>query len=98
MMEVVVAIEGASERAWLQAADVIVGQHRTRWAARRWVDSVRGRYPGCVVAVTRQRRNRWCLVGLPARTFVVRGGRMDAATTVQVGRAAYRVWVERARP
>ena len=97
-MDVVVAIEGASDRAWLQAADVIVGQHRTRRAARRWVGSVHRRYPGCVVAVTRQARNRWCLVGLPAHTFLVRGGRMDAAMAVQVGRAAYQVWAERARP
>ncbi|TDV56455.1 hypothetical protein CLV71_102522 [Actinophytocola oryzae] len=92
MDDTVVAIYDVSERAWLQAADVIVGQHRTRWAARRWIDSVRQCYPGCVVAVTRQRRDRWCVVGLPARVFLVRGGYMDAAMSIQIGRAAYQVW------
>jgi hypothetical protein len=90
--DAVVAVDGASARAWLQAADVIVGQHRTRHGARRWVASVRRRYPGCVVAVTRQRRGGWCLVGLPGRVFVVRGGGFDAAMTARIGRAAYHVW------
>jgi hypothetical protein len=97
-MDVVVAVEEASDRAWLQAADVMIGRHRTRRAARRWVASVHRRYPGCVVAVSRHRRDRWCLVGLPARTFVVRGGRMDVTMTAHVGCAAYLIWAEGARP
>lgn len=92
---VIVAIEDVSDRGWLQAADVIVGCHRTRWAGRRWIAMIHERYPGCVVAVTRQRRGRWCLIGLHGCTFVVRGEPVDAALAVEVGRAAYRVWITR---
>jgi hypothetical protein len=61
--DAVVAVEGLSSREWLQAADVIVGRHRTRRAARRWATATRRRYPGCVLTVSRHRRGRWFVVG-----------------------------------
>jgi len=90
--EAVVGVEDTSTRAWLQSADIVVGQHRTRGQARRWISSVHRRYPECVLAVARQRRGRWCLVGIPARNIMVRGGTFDAVTAEQVGRVIYHLW------
>jgi hypothetical protein len=93
--DAIVGVEGVSGDAWLQAADVIVGEHRTRRAARRWIASIQLRYPGCLFAVARHRRGRWCLVGLPARNIVLRGGRFDLATAEQFGRIIYHLWAAR---
>lgn len=87
-----VGVEGVSERSWLRVADIVVGEHRTRRQARRWISSVQRRYPGCLLAVARQRRGRWCLVGLPARNILVRGGRFDLADAEQIGRMIYFLW------
>jgi hypothetical protein len=94
-LEVIVGIEGTSSVAWLAAADIVVGQHRTRRAAGRWIESVQRRYPGCLLAVAFHRRGRWCLVGLPARNILVRGGRFDLETAEQLGRAVYYLWAAR---
>jgi hypothetical protein len=93
--EVIVAVEGTSDPAWLRTADIVVGQHRTRREARRWLASVDTRYPGCLLGVSRQRHGRWCLVGLPARAILVRGGRFDLATAEQLGRVIYYLWAAR---
>lgn len=93
----IVGIDDVSDRAWLQAADIVVGQHRTRRQARRWISSVHRRYPRCLLAVARQRRGRWCLLGLPARNIMVRGERFDLAAAEQIGRVIYRLWAERWR-
>jgi hypothetical protein len=93
--DAIVGVEGTSSHAWLQAADIVVGEHRTRREAQRWIASIHQRYPGCVLAVARQRRGRWCLVGVPARNIVVRGGRFDLATAEQVGRIIYHLWAAR---
>jgi hypothetical protein len=69
--DLVVAVDGLSSREWLQAADVIVGRHRTRRAARRWVTATRRRYPGCALTVSRHRRGRWLVIGLSAHAAVV---------------------------
>jgi hypothetical protein len=92
-----VGVEGVSERSWLRVADIVVGEHRTRRQARRWISSVQRRYPGCLLAVARQRRGRWCLVGLPARNILVRGGRFDLATAEEIGRVIYYLWDLRRR-
>lgn len=93
--EVIVGVEGTSTVAWLRAADIVVGQHRTRRAARKWIESVQQRYPGCLLAVARQQHGRWCLVGLPARNILVRGGRFDLVTAEQLGRVIYYLWAAR---
>jgi hypothetical protein len=93
--DAIVGVEGTSTRAWLQAADIVVGEHRTKRAARRWIASIQRRYPGCLLAVARHRRGRWCLVGLPARNLVLRGGRFDLATAEQLGRIIYQMWAAR---
>jgi hypothetical protein len=93
--DVIVGVEGVSTGAWLRAADIVVGEHATRWQARQWISGIHQRYPGCLLAVARQRRGRWCLVGLPARTIVVRGGRFDLTAAEQVGRVIYHLWVVR---
>ncbi len=93
--EAIIGTEGTSTPGWLRSADVIVGQHRTRRQARRWISSIHHRYPHCVLAVARQRNGRWCLVALPARTIVMRGGRFDGATSEQVGRVIYHLWLLR---
>lgn len=93
--DAIVGVEGASTHAWLQAADIVVGEHRSRRAAKRWIASIQLRYPGCLLAVARHRRGRWCLVGLPARNLVLRGGRFDLATAEQVGRIIYHLWAAR---
>jgi hypothetical protein len=93
----VVGVDGASSGGLLAVADIVVGEHRTRWQARRWISSVQRRYPGCLLAVARQRRGRWCLVGLPARNIMVRGGRFDMAAAEQVGRVIYYMWVAQQR-
>lgn len=95
--EAIIGIEGTSTRAWLQAADIVVGEHRTRRQASRWISSTQRRYPECLFAVARQRRGRWCLVGLPARNIMVRGGRFDLAAAEQVGRVLYHLWAARWR-
>jgi hypothetical protein len=93
--DAVVATDGTSAVTWLQAADVIVGQHRTRRLGRRWIASIHRSYPGCVVAVARHRRGRWCLVGLPSRTIAIRGDRFDAAAAVRAGHVGYVLWLVR---
>ena len=95
--EAVVGVEGSSTHAWLLASDVIVGQHRTRRQAHRWIASIHRRYPDCLLAVARHRGGRWCLLGLPARTLIVRGGRFDMTTAEQVGRVFYYLWLTRKR-
>jgi hypothetical protein len=93
--EAIVGVEDTSPQAWLGAADVLVGQHRTRREARRWITSTLKRYPGCLVAVARHRRGRWCLVGLPARNIMMRGGRFDLVVAEQLGRVIYYLWSTR---
>lgn len=93
--EAVVRIDGASPDGWLAAADIVVGEHRTQRQARRWISAVLRKYPDCLLAVARQRRGRWCIVGLPARNILVRGGRFDLATAEQIGRGIYHLWVVR---
>jgi hypothetical protein len=95
--EAVVGVEGASTRAWLMASDVIIAHHRTQHQARRWISSVHHQYPTCLLAVARHRRGRWCLLGLPARTLVVRGGYFDTVTAEQIGRVFYQLWMARKR-
>jgi hypothetical protein len=95
--EALVGVEGMSSDSLLAVADIVVGEHRTRWQARRWISSVQRRYPGCLLAVARQRRGRWCLVGLPARNIMVRGGRFDMAAAEQVGRVIYYLWLAQRR-
>lgn len=95
--EAIVGVEGVSTHSWLQVADIVVGQHRTRRQARRWISTVQRRYPDCLLAVARQRHGRWCLVGLPARNILVRGGRFDLAAAEQVGRVIYYLWDARRR-
>jgi hypothetical protein len=93
--EAVVGVEGVSTLAWLQAADVVVGQHRTRRQASQWIASVHRRYPRCLLAVARQRHGRWCILGLPARNILMRGGVFNTEAAEQFGRMMYRMWAER---
>ena len=93
--EAVVAVDGVSSPAWLRTADVVISEHRTRRQARRWIGDVYRRFPDCVLAVARQRRGRWCLVGLPARDILMYGGRFDLADAEQLGRMVYRLWSDR---
>jgi hypothetical protein len=93
--EAVVGVVGTSPRAWLQVADVVVGEHRTRRQARRWIASVQRDYPRCILAVARQRRGRWCMVGFPARNIVMRGGTFDLLVAEQIGRVIYHLWLLR---
>jgi hypothetical protein len=93
--DAVVAVDGRSSGSSLAAADIVVGEHRTRRQACRWITSVYRRYPGCLLAVARHRRGRWCLIGLPARNILVRGGRFDLAAAEQVGRVIYHLWEAR---
>jgi hypothetical protein len=93
--EAVVAVEGASPPVWLSVADIIVGEHRTRRQARAWIASVQSRYPGCLLAVARQRRGRWLLMGFPARNVLMLGGRFELADAEQFGRVVYRLWSTR---
>jgi hypothetical protein len=95
LQDAVVGVEGTSSPSWLRSADIVIGQHRTQRAARKWLASVDERYPGCLLAVARQRHGRWCLVGLPARTIIVRGGRYDLATAEHLGRVIYYLWAAR---
>jgi hypothetical protein len=92
--EAVVAVDGVSSPAWLRVADVVISEHRTRRQARRWIADVYRRYPDCLLAVARQRRGRWCLVGLPARNILM-CGRFDLADAEQLGRMVYHLWVDR---
>lgn len=87
---VVVAVDGAG-REWLQAADVILGTHRSRRRAARWLRRTRARYPGCVVTVAGHTGGRWCLVGLPDRTVIVCGRDLAQVLPV-VGTAAVVAW------
>jgi len=93
--EAVIAVDGVSPPGWLRAADIVVGEHSTRRQARRWIAMVYRRYPHCVVAAASHRRGRWCVVGLPARNIVLRGGRFDLADAEQLGRVVYHLWLAR---
>jgi hypothetical protein len=93
--EAVVAVDGVSPPAWLRAADIVVGEHRTRRQARRWIATMCRRYPDCLLAVARHHRGRWCVIGLPARDIVLRGGRFDLADAEQLGRMIYHLWLQR---
>jgi hypothetical protein len=93
----VVAVDGRSSRAWMQAADVVVRQHRSRWAARRWANAIRSRYPGCTLAVSRHQTGLWWLVGdadvdIVITTVHSSHGR-DLPSVEVVGRIAFHVWV-----
>lgn len=90
--EAVVAVDGVDP---LEFADVVIGHHRTRRQARRWIASVQRDYPHCLVAVARQRAGRWCMVGFPARNILIRGGQLDLAVVEQMGRVIYRLWLLR---
>jgi hypothetical protein len=94
MDDPVVGMAGVSTPAWLQASDVIVGEHRSVLRARRWLAGIHRRYPGCVVAVARHPGGRWCLLGLRTHTVVVRGGRLDADAAAGLG---YHLFLEGAR-
>ncbi|MFL6118249.1 hypothetical protein [Actinophytocola sp.] len=93
--EAVVAVDGVSPPAGLRTADIVLGEHRTRRQACRWIAAVCRRYPDCLVAVARHRRGRWCVIGLPARNIVLRGGHFELADAEQLGRVIYRLWLER---
>jgi len=97
MTTATVGVEGVSAGPWLRVADIVVGEHRTQRQARQWISSVQRQYPACVLAVARQRRGRWCLVGLPARNILVCGGRFDLADAEQIGRGIYCLWDLRRR-
>jgi len=92
--EVVVGVEGASPRAWLDTADIVVGQHRTQCQARWWITSVHRRYPSCLLAVAWQREGRWCLLGCPAAN---NGSRFDLAAAQHIGRVVYQMLSARSR-
>jgi hypothetical protein len=91
----VLAVDGVSSPDRLRAADVVIGEHRTRRQARRWVATVYRRYPHCLLAVARHRRGRWCVIGLPARDIVLRGGRFELSDAEELGRLIYRLWSAR---
>jgi hypothetical protein len=91
----IIAVEDTSTQAWLLAADVIVGTHRTKHQARQWISSIQEKYPDCLVAVAQQQRGRWCVVGLPARNITMRGGHFDTVAAEQVGRVIYHLWAAR---
>jgi hypothetical protein len=91
----VVAVDGHDGRAWVQAADVVVGRHRSRRRARRWVRRVRHRYPGCTVAVGRHPAGRWCVIGVPGLVLVAAGPGLprSAAGVAALGRAVFAAWL-----
>lgn len=81
---------------WVQAADVLAGQHRSRRRARRWAATARHRYPGCTVAVSRAASGRWIVLALPGTTVTVHtDSRGVGLSTSELGRIAYRVWLLR---
>lgn len=91
--EPVVAVDGLSPREWLQAADVVVAQHRSRRSARRWANAIRHRYPGCTLAISRHRSGRWWLLVCPDGRIVltvVHNGRLPSAEAS--GRAGFHLW------
>jgi hypothetical protein len=87
--DVVMAVDGG-RREWLQAADIIVANHRWRGQASRWSRRTRDQYPGCVIAVAAHTGGRWCLIRLPDRVVLIRGRRLPVAA---VAHAAYAVWL-----
>jgi len=91
----VVADEGHADRAWVQAADVVVSRHRSRHRARRWVRRVPHRYPGCTVAVGGHRAGRWCVIGVPGLVVVVAGPGLprSPAGVAALGRAVFAAWL-----
>lgn len=93
----IIGVEDTSTKAWLLAADVIVGTHRTKRQAYQWISSIQQKYPDCLVAVAQQRRGRWCVVGLPARNITMRGGHFDTVAAEQLGRVIYHLLAARWR-
>lgn len=93
----VVAVDRLSARAWMQAADVVIGHHRSARSARRWMNTIHDRYPGCTLAISRHPSGRWCLVGVAGfrgRFATVRSthsARLPAAE--ELGRVVFQAWV-----
>lgn len=93
----VVAVDGRSSREWMQAADIVVGQHRSRRSARRWASEIRYRYPGCTLAVSCHRSGRWWLVGDPEERITVATVHSSHVSRVpsveELGLVAFQTWV-----
>ncbi|MGB3438296.1 MAG: hypothetical protein WBA97_06040 [Actinophytocola sp.] len=92
-IDVVVVDVRTGDRARLQAADVIIGQRRSRRGARRWVESIRRQFPGCVVAVSWSRRGRWMVLGWPGPAIHLPVGSSGEAHAAEVGRLVYQLWI-----
>jgi hypothetical protein len=90
--DVIVVDARTAGRAWLQAADVIVGEHRDRRRACAWVVSIRRRFPGCAVAVAWSRQGRWLVVGWHGTTIRLRGGPFDGARAAEIGGLVHQLW------
>lgn len=88
-----VATVGQGSRGDLQCADILVADQRSRRSARRWIHTVWLDYPGCVVAVARQHRGRWCVVAVRGQEILVvrapRGSTVDSAVAESLARAWY---------
>lgn len=93
--DAVVASAAVDDREWLQAADIVLARHRTLRCARRWLGSARRHYPGATVVMSRHRRGRWCLVGLPHGISVLFAGprRWRPAEAERIGRISYQTWL-----
>jgi hypothetical protein len=94
----VVAVDGKARREWLQAADVVVGRHRSRRSARRWVAGVWRRFPGCTVALSWHPSARRCVVGFRDHPYVVSVSgchATDDSSAGRLGRIAFTAWVRR---
>ena len=89
----VVVVDGLSPREWMQAADVVVGQHRSRRRARRWANAIRHTYPGCTLAISRHRSGRWWLVAAPQGrvVFATVDGHLPPAEAL--GHLGFDMWV-----
>lgn len=89
----VVAVDGLSPREWMQAADVVVAQHRSRRSARRWAEAIQRSYPGCTLAISRHRSGRWCLVADPDGRIVVATAHSSHLPSMEaLGINAFRMW------
>jgi hypothetical protein len=56
----IVAVDGRSDRAVLQSADIVLGEAPNPMVAAWWIASVFARYPGCLVAAVRHDHGHWC--------------------------------------
>lgn len=93
--QVVVATDGMSPQAWLQAADIIVGRHHTSLQAYSWIATIHDQYPGCAVAVSWRGRERLFLIGLAGLAVVLCGEGLDAAEVVMAAVIVHNIWTNR---